>query len=56
MAKLILMSIIIGMIWIPVRLSTEPDSPKTRKKLIKQMMIFAGIYLFALRFLWGRFS
>lgn len=56
MAKLILMSIIIGMIWIPVRLSSEADSPKTRKKLIRQVLIFVGVYLFALRFLWGRFA
>ena len=56
MAKLILMSIIIGMIVIPVRLSREGDSRKTTRKLIKQMLIFEVIYLFALRFLWGRFS
>lgn len=56
MGKLILMSIIIGIIAIPTRAAREPDLRKGLRKVVKQMLIFEVIYLFALRYLWGRFE
>jgi hypothetical protein len=56
MGKLILMSIIIGMIIIPTRAAREPDPRKGLRKVVKEMLIFEVIYLLALRYVWGRFE
>jgi hypothetical protein len=56
MGKLILMSIIIGMIAIPARLASEADPRKAVKKLVKHMLLFELFYVFLLRFVWGRFE
>jgi hypothetical protein len=56
MSKLILMSIGIALIWIPVHVSKERDAKKATRKLVKNMLVFLAIYLFALRFIWGRFD
>ena len=55
MSKLILMSIMLAMIGIPARLAREKKPRDALRKVIKQMLIFEVIYLFALRYLWGRF-
>jgi hypothetical protein len=56
MSKLILMSMIFAIIAIPVRLSREADAKKAIPKLIKQMLLYGLFYMFALRYLWGRFD
>jgi hypothetical protein len=56
MSKLILLSIVIGMITIPVRAARVKDARKGLRKVIVQTLIFEVVYLFALRFLWGRFD
>lgn len=55
MSKLILMSIMIAMFAIPIRASREKDARKGLKKAVVQLLIFEAFYVFALRFLWGRF-
>jgi hypothetical protein len=56
MSKLILMSIVIAMVVIPVRASREKDARKGLKKMTSHMLMFGVFYVFALRFLWGRFD
>jgi len=56
MSKLILMSIVIAIVVIPVRVSRDPDPRKGIRKLVKHMLLFELFYLFAVRFLWGRFD
>ena len=55
MSKLILMSIIIGIIGIPARAAREKNPRKALKNVIVQMLIFEALYLFAVGFLYGRF-
>lgn len=56
MSKLILMSILIGMIGIPARAAREKNPRKAVKRVIVQMLIFDAFYLFALSYLYGRFG
>lgn len=56
MSKLILMSIIIGMVVIPVRASRLKNPRKGLRKVFVQMLLFEIFYLFALRYLYGRFD
>jgi F0F1-type ATP synthase membrane subunit c/vacuolar-type H+-ATPase subunit K len=56
MSKLILMSILIGMIGIPARAARAKNPRKALKSLIVQMLLFEAFYLFALSYLYGRFS
>ena len=56
MSKLILLSIVIGMIGIPARAAREKNAAKALKKVVLQMLIFEVFYLFALRYLYGRFD
>jgi len=56
MSKLILMSILFGIIGIPARAAREKNPKKALKKLIVQMLVFEAMYLFALLYLYGRFD
>jgi hypothetical protein len=56
MSKLILLSLLFAMIWIPARAAREKNPRKALRKVIVQMLIFEVFYLFALRFLYGRFG
>jgi hypothetical protein len=55
MSKLILLSIMLGMITIPTRAARDPNPRRGLKKALKQVLIFEAFYTFALLFLWGRF-
>jgi len=56
MSKLILLSIIIAMIAIPARLAHEKSPRVGLKRVVVQMLIFEAFYIFALKFLYGRFD
>ena len=56
MSKLILLSIIIAMIAIPARLAREKDPKVGLKRVVVQMLVFLVGYIFALKFLYGRFD
>jgi hypothetical protein len=56
MSKLILLSLLIAMIGIPARAAREKNSRKALRKVIVQTLIFEIFYLFALRYLYGRFG
>jgi hypothetical protein len=55
MSKLILMSIIIATVVIPTRAAREKNPRNGLRKAVVQMLLFEAFYLFALRFLYGRF-
>ena len=48
------MSCIIALLVIPARAAREPNSRRGLKKALVQMLLFYGLYAFALIFLWGR--
>jgi len=50
------MSILIAMIGIPARQAREKNPRKALKNVIVQMLLFYCFYLFALRYLYGRFG
>jgi hypothetical protein len=54
MSKLILISMIIAMIWIPARAAREKSARKGFSKAVKYTLIFDAFYAFALLYLWGR--
>jgi len=56
MSKLILLSILFAMIGIPARAARKKDARKALKAVIVQMLIFEAFYIFALRYLYGRFD
>lgn len=56
MAKLILLSALIGTVVLPVRAAREPDPWVGLRKLLKHSLYLHVAYAFALRFLWGRFN
>lgn len=56
MSKLILLSIIVAMVAIPARAAREKNARKGLRKVVIQMLVFEVFYLFALRFLYGRFG
>ena len=56
MSKLILMSVLIAMIGIPAWAAREKNPRKALKQVVVRMLIFEAFYLFALRYLYGRFD
>lgn len=56
MAKLILLSLLFAMIAIPARAAREKNPRKGLRKAIVQIVIFEGLYLLALKYVYGHFS
>jgi hypothetical protein len=56
MSKLILLSLLFAMIGIPARAARDKNPRKALRKVIVQMLIFEVFYLFALRYIYGRFG
>jgi hypothetical protein len=54
-SKLAELSIVIALIAVPARAARQKDSRLGMRKLIIWMLAFDVFYLFALRFLYGRF-
>jgi hypothetical protein len=54
MSKLILISVIIGLLVIPARAARDSNARRGLKKTVVQMLFFYAFYAFALAFLWGR--
>jgi hypothetical protein len=54
MSKLILLSQVIAMVWIPGRAAREKNARIALRKVIQQMLIFEAVYLFALCYVWGK--
>ena len=53
---MILLSLLFAMIAIPARAAREKNAKKGLRKVIIQMVIFEGLYLLALKYLYGHFS
>lgn len=56
MSMLILLSLLFAMIGIPARAAREKNAHKALRKAILHTLIFEVFYLFALRYLYGRFN
>jgi len=56
MSKIILLSIIIAMIAIPARLAREKNPRAALKRVVVQMLLYEVFYIFALKYLYGRFD
>jgi hypothetical protein len=56
MDKLILMSILIGLLTIPTRAARDTNSLQGLRRALKTLLIFEVVYALMLRFLWGRFG
>ncbi len=56
MAKLILFSLLFGMIGIPARAAREKNPRNGLRKVVVQMLIFEALYLLALKYVYGHFT
>jgi len=56
MSKIILLSIIVAMIAIPARLAREKNPRVALKRVVVQMLLYEVFYIFALKYLYGRFD
>lgn len=56
MSKFILLSIIIAMIAIPARQAHQKNPRVGLKKVVVQMLLYEVFYIFALKYLYGRFD
>lgn len=54
MGKLLLLSIILGTIAVPARISREKNPQLALKKTIKSLALLNFFYLLALQFIWHR--
>ena len=54
MAKIVLFSVIIGMITIPVLAARERDARRGFQRLVLMIVLFNLFYLFAVRFIYPR--
>jgi len=54
MAKLVLMSIVIGMIVVPVTAAREKDARRGFQRLVLTIIIFNLLYVFVVRFIYPR--
>lgn len=54
MAKLVLFSVILGMIAIPVLAAREQDARRGFQRLLLMIILFNLFYLFAVRFIYPR--
>ncbi len=55
MSKLLELSIIFATIAIPAHAARQKDPGKGLKKMVMNMLLFEAFYVFAMRFLHGRF-
>jgi len=53
-SKLILASAVIAMFVVPIYASKQKNAKKGLNRVFIQMLVIEFLYLFALRFLWGR--
>jgi hypothetical protein len=52
MAKLVLLSVVIGMIAIPVMAAREKDARRGFQRLVLMIIVFNLLYLFAMRIIY----